>query len=68
MRSSFPTDFAPPFAPTALPTRAPKLTALAGSSFATTDSAGLRQQLPELQLPLFGYRLDWGVRCRGESG
>ena len=27
---------------------------------ATSDGARLRRQLPELQLPLFGYRLDGG--------
>jgi len=60
MRSSNATGCASPFAPPPLPTGAPKLTALAGAGVATSDGARLRRQLPELQLPLFGYRLGGG--------
>ena len=63
-----PTACARPFAPAPLPTGAPKLTAVAAAGVATADGARRQRQLPEFRLPMFGYRLDWGVRCRGESG
>ena len=52
MRSSIPTGCARPFAPTPLPTGAPKLTALAVAGIATSDGARRQRQLPEFRLPL----------------
>ena len=60
MRSSNATGCAGPFAPSPLPSGAPKLTALAGAGVATSDGARRQRQLPEFRLPLFGYCLGGG--------